>query len=106
MSKEEIRTQWEQRISEYRASGLSATQWCTRQDLPLSTLRYWITRLNKDKAQNTETQWISLDGLLTPEEPQNSMDITIQIGKAIIRLGRSFSDEALHRVMKILQAYA
>jgi hypothetical protein len=44
LSKQEL---WRLRINDYRSSGLTALEWSSQNSFSLSTLRYWITRLNK-----------------------------------------------------------
>jgi hypothetical protein len=36
---------WSKRVAEWRASGLTAKEFCAKQDLQLSGLRYWTYRL-------------------------------------------------------------
>jgi len=47
MDSQERKRTWEQKISEYRSSGVSATVWCEQNNIKISALRYWISRLNK-----------------------------------------------------------
>lgn len=46
---------WLERIADYRSSGLSAREWCMKNSFPLSTLRYWIGKFNKEKISSGES---------------------------------------------------
>ena len=35
---------WEKRIQDFHKSGLSRKEWCQKQQIPLSTLSYWIRK--------------------------------------------------------------
>lgn len=39
---------WVLRIDTYRSSGLTAREWCTQNNISMSTLRYWIDKLIKN----------------------------------------------------------
>ena len=38
---------WQSRISAYRSSGLTVKDWCEKNQVSLSALRYWITKTNQ-----------------------------------------------------------
>jgi len=52
--KHRSRTEADQLAVEYEASGLSQTEFCQQRDLPLKTLRRYLTRYRKQKAQGNE----------------------------------------------------
>lgn len=108
MTREEKATLWSRRISAYRASNLSAAQWCSMHELSLATLRYWIGRKNHQHPlqQKTEVKWLLLDGTSSAETVGGNDEIRIQVGKALVSVGCNFSEEALLRVIKVLHAYA
>jgi hypothetical protein len=41
---------WQQRIQDWKASGLSQKAWCQREQLPLSSLGYWRRRLRAEES--------------------------------------------------------
>lgn len=46
----ELATMRYSQIEAFRASGQTAAEWCKENDIRISTLRYWITKINrKDK---------------------------------------------------------
>lgn len=55
---------WQSRIFAYRSSGLTAKDWCEKNQVSLSALRYWITKTNrsgeKDEPASSETVFAKL----------------------------------------------
>ena len=49
-------TLWADRIHAFRESGLSRKVWCQQNGIPLSTLGYWIRKI---QSENIETEGIS-----------------------------------------------
>jgi hypothetical protein len=45
---------WSKRVAEWRASGLTAKEYCAKHDLRLSVLRYWTYRLRAAQASDAE----------------------------------------------------
>ena len=94
---------WEKHIENYRKSKLTAEKWCGKNNISYSSLKYWITRMNKisTKAkQNEETQeWISVE---TNKEvcPIESLPITISIGSYSINIPDDFNAKTLAKILK------
>ena len=40
---------WSDRIRDFQESGLTRKEWCCQNQLPLSTLSYWIRKLNPSR---------------------------------------------------------
>ena len=51
MSKTNLQLEWENRIKEFKISGLSAPKWCTANGIKVHQLHYW---LRKEKTANLE----------------------------------------------------
>ena len=48
---------WQSRINAYRTSGLTAKEWCEQNNVSISSLRYWITKSNREAAEDvTESE--------------------------------------------------
>ncbi|MCB6647497.1 IS66 family insertion sequence element accessory protein TnpB [[Clostridium] scindens] len=47
MSKEEKSSFWSGRIQEFRSSGQTCKDWCEEHQIPVSTMTYWIRKLNR-----------------------------------------------------------
>ncbi len=44
MGQESRRVEWEQRVAAWKASGLTQKQYCAREGIGFSSLRYWASR--------------------------------------------------------------
>lgn len=53
MTKAERQNEWETRIAEYQASGLSVIAWCAAHDLKLHQLRYWLRKYKDAELRTT-----------------------------------------------------
>ena len=87
-----------EQVAEYRQSGLSAEQWCQENELNLYTLRYWISKLNREtrEPQEESCQWVSL----STESPS----LKVTIGNATITLQEGFDPELLRQIIQVLKA--
>ena len=46
MSKDEKREYWEMVLEEYESSGVSKSEYCRVNDIPISTFNYWLDKLD------------------------------------------------------------
>jgi hypothetical protein len=60
MTKEERLEYWEMVIDEYTKSGLTKTDYCKNNDIPVSTFNYWDNRLKEMAAENSGNRFIEL----------------------------------------------
>lgn len=56
MSKEEKSSLWSERIREFRSSGQTCKNWCTEHQIPVSTMTYWIRRLNRKEESTGDAE--------------------------------------------------
>ena len=109
MNNEEKRAMWHERIESYKARQGSAEDWCIENNIPLSTLRYWVTKLNKEHQEDTEpTQWLPVEVENSSEKSHhgsnpNSTGVRIDIGNASIHISSDFDPESLETVIKVLK---
>lgn len=106
MSNEEKINMWTRRVESYKARKCSAIAWSKENNVPLSTLRYWIDKIDNNQKDTSEPKkWI-------PVEVSNSTDtsyhkpstsgIRIDIGSASILLSSEFDPQTLESVVEIL----
>ncbi len=70
MSKDERVEYWGMVLEEFRESGLSKTEYCRNNDIPVSTLNYWNKRLSEE-AVNENGQFAEL---ILPEKDKEIID--------------------------------
>lgn len=103
MSKDELYKTWETRIADFRASGQTARAWCTKLDLNLHTLRYWLRKFPQPSScESTESiRWLSVE--LDQASANDSSLLTVQIGTARIEVRPGFNPVLLKQVVNALQ---
>ena len=63
MTQEERNTnklQWELRIQTFQDSGLTQQQWCEKEGVKLSALRYWLRHFREEKSQEAAPDWLKV----------------------------------------------
>ncbi len=95
---------WQQTVTDCKASGLSARQWCEKNHIKLSTYKYWLTRLNKQKSSATDICWAEMK---IPEEmikhPTSSF-VTIRYESFVIDISEKTDLQLLAEVLKTLRS--
>ena len=105
MSSAEKSNLWKRRIEEYRVSNLTARDWCEQRQVSYSSLKYWITKFNKESVCQ-ETQWVSLQESIKVTDTKPKSVITINHGDFSIDVQDEFKPETLISVLKVIGAYA
>ena len=98
---------WQERISNYRNSGLNAQTWCQQNKLTISSLHYWINKLNKeslkpDNCFKSEFVPITQVGIsMNPPAP-----VVIRYQNLSIDVFEGCHPDTLRNVLAILNIYA
>lgn len=101
MTRAELHAFWKNRMSDFEASGLTGTQWCANQEIPLSQFRYWRRklRLTKDAASSGTPSWMAVD--LAGHEKTNMLFIYLDSVK--IELHAGFDPDLLADAVRVLR---
>lgn len=90
---------WEERITSFRASGLTRKAWCQEQQIPESQLHYWLGKFKRlsEGTPPTPDRWIGL-------EPASLGDtgISIQVGEISLAVKRGFDRQVLSDVIRAI----
>lgn len=102
MTQSENREKWDSRVTAFKASSQSATEWCAAHDLKTHQLRYWIRKFNSaDESTVKQTQWLSVEvGEL--KTSSHSKALPIRVGKATIEVSPGFDPTLLSDVVRTL----
>lgn len=99
MNRNELKSQKEAMVDNYRASGLTAARWCEENQVKLSNLRYWITKQNRQETfHNTEAAFVEFSPL--PE----AAPLSVCIGAFRIELNPGFDALLLRDVVQALKS--
>lgn len=89
-----------QQVNDYRASGQTAAAWCSENNLRINTLRYWLTKFNReDKAVPQQESFIELKQTSVKEVP-----VIVKIGVISIELYSGFQAETLREAIAAIRS--
>jgi len=94
----ELLKEWKVRIEEYRASGLSAREWCERNGVSEHKLRYWIAR-SRECPEKIDWTRLEIADLDTGEG-----GVSIRIGAACIEVEEGFNHTLLYDVLRVVRS--
>lgn len=97
---------WKGHIADYRSSDLKAQEWCDKNNLPLSSLRYWVYKFNKEAiaSSNFVKEFVPVE---TPGIIINpTASIIIRIGNISIDISEGCHPDTLRNVLEALGANA
>ena len=98
MSNTQKQELWNERIQDFRTSGLSQKAWCEEHGLQVGQLGYWL-RKSKTQASSSNGRWLSLDTIALP-----GSGISLRIGSMVLEIERGFDQEVLADVVRSLMA--
>lgn len=105
MSRIEQRLEWEKRINEFKASGLSAAAWCKTHDVKPHQFNYY---LYKDKPLNQSTphatRWLSVEIENVEVSPDQMPSLLVKVGEATIVVKPGFDPALLCQLVRTLSA--
>lgn len=95
MTKEELRKVWASRVTEYKSSDQSVSQWCQKHGVKEQQMWYW---LKKERERATPTEWVPV---ALGEEVGS---VTLRVAHVNIEVRRGFDQELLLSVIRVLGA--
>ena len=101
----ETESTWTTRVTEWRASGLTAPAFCKGRAFSSSGLRYWASCLAKgDKTETKPAPEVRLARVVRVARPTEAAETPIVIEVGDVRLGvrRGFDAECLRAVLEVL----
>ena len=101
---------WSKRVAEWRASGLTAKEFCAKHDLRLSGLRYWTYRLRAAE-KVSEASRVRLVPVMVkaedapppiPHVEPGTAALTVELGAARIMIPAGVDRATLKMVLDVL----
>src|SRR5438477_8407160 len=92
----ESREQWQERVAQWRSSGLTARDFAARNRLKVHTLRHWSWKLGREGGDVTSVARVPA---LIEVHPRAATDdrFEIELGGRRVRVPPSFDADALRR---------
>jgi hypothetical protein len=94
---------WAEVVSEWRSSGLSAVEFCRRQELSVHSLRHWVQRLKKVEKEGERKVRIARLVREDSETGVSQPEIVIELGGARVLVGRGLDATTLRSVLEALR---
>ncbi|KEO85289.1 IS66 family insertion sequence element accessory protein TnpA [Tumebacillus flagellatus] len=98
MAQPEIKKTLEARIADFRASGLSGSQWCEQNQIATSQFYYWKRKLMNMTAPSS--QWVTLQ---VQPSSLNDPSLFVTVGPAVIEVKPGFDRDLFSDVVRTLQ---
>ena len=102
MTKLELRKEWDERVTAFKASGQSTIVWCTANDYKLHQLTYWL-RKQKKLTVPTEmsSRWLPVE-VGAYERKGQGRTLLVRVGQATIEVSPGFDPELLSAAVRAL----
>ena len=87
-----VRSKWESIISAYEKSSVTQREFARKHQVKISTLRYWLSKLRKERGEESETRVdfveISPRQTFTATAPNRTLKkgCSISVGSAVVEL--------------------
>jgi hypothetical protein len=99
----ELRIIWQQRIAEYKKSGLTQRNWCMENNIPYDQLKYWLYKHNSQQTAKTyETSWVPVRVSSVSSNLTNSR-LVVKMGMASVEVQSGFDKHLLADLLKVLK---
>ena len=99
MENTQMQQLWEERIADYRKSGLTAARWCERTGHSIGQLKYWITKARKLARRN---EWAQVE--IVDSNPPAAFKITVRVGAARIEVEPGFDQSLFSEVLRVMSS--
>jgi hypothetical protein len=95
---------WRRLVASLKASGLSRAEFCRRRRLNYHTMTYWLKRLGgSDGAEDNNARASFVEVSLPAVVASATYEVVLGSGR-VIRLGAAFDDEAVARLVRMLES--
>ena len=88
MSKDEKREYWEMVLEEYESSGVSKSEYCRVNDIPISTFNYWLDKLDASNDNTNKGRFVELK---VRDKKEDSVSIADELVEFIPELNITFN---------------
>ncbi len=109
MELQSLRQNWETRIADYRASGLSGAAWCAANDLKVHQLWYWLRKFSSHHpakttpaTSTTSHDWVSFEWDKSPSEIPSPSVLLVRVSQAVFEVTPGFNPALLNDVVHAL----
>jgi len=103
---EHLRNEWNERIAEFRKSGLTMSAWCTANQVTIHQLKYWLYKAKSSPSTPlprpaSSSHFVPLAVVEQASSPASPL--VVRVGQATIELHTGFDRNLFREVMQALQ---
>ena len=99
----ESREQWQERVAQWRSSGLTAREFAARNRVKVHTLRHWAWKLGREVGDVPSLARVP-ELIEIHARPAADDRFEIELGGRRVRVPPSFDADALRRLLAALEA--
>lgn len=101
----ELRMKWEQRIADYKASGLTQVKWCEENHISIHQFKYWMKQIKRQQPQNKKLDNLWIPVVIEDPKPISKSDepLRIIVNSVAIEVNTGFDPSLLLDVIKVLK---
>ena len=96
----ETDAKWASRVAAWRASGLTAPQFCAGKDFKAGGLRYWASRLKRTRPATARD--VRIAKVVAPGTIESDTPIILELGGVRVAVRRGFDRDVLQQVIDVL----
>lgn len=89
MTKEEKYEYWRMVMEEYESKGISKSDYCKQNDIPISTFNYWLDKLDASNDNTNKGRFVELK---VRDKKEDSVSITDELVEFIPELNITFNN--------------
>lgn len=111
LGSEEQRQLWLCRINDLVDSGLTQLEWCRRNEISASTLRYWIRKLKEPETDENAPRWLKVNvstdnhiaQLKLPEIPVPTENVKIKYGDFTVEFPIGCDAQSMLDILRLIK---
>lgn len=95
---------WVQRVEEFKSSNLNQTTWCEENEIKVSSLRYWLRKLDPNSVVKPDNPSDGFEfASVSITEAQISSAVTLEIKDVKLSIVKDYDEMLLLKLIKTLK---
>ncbi|MBU5427018.1 hypothetical protein KQI41_11395 [Tissierella pigra] len=95
---------WTQRVEEFKSSNLNQTTWCEKNNIKVSSLRYWLRKLDNNSFTKPVNSSDAFEfACVSIAEDQASPAVTLEIKDVRLAITNDYDEVLLLKLIKTLK---
>lgn len=104
MTKSNKKVEWEARINDWKASGLSRAKWCRENGFKDHQMYYWLQKINEAEAAPSKPKSVHGDFLSVNLYDESKGSVLIHLDRMSVEVQSGADIDLLAQVLHVLQS--